>query len=378
MSKSRDVRLRPTVSTVLRPAPDALRAWDRLVNRTPGTDVTQLSGWGALRASVGFVPLHLVAHRGSELVGGSQVLVRHVPMLGRVGYLPYGPVVAPNLEGTDQIQDALADAILALVDRGLRMMVVQPPEGGDGIGVRLLGRGFRPSSVEVAPAGSLRIDLTDDLASIRARFGRRLRSWPDRWPRRGVTVRLGGARDIPLLASLLARSAEHQGFRTPSCRYVASMYEQLAPEGHAAIFVGELRGVPVAADLVTMCAGMIRGRLTGLDRACDAARNSVPAAIRWEIIQWGKERGYRWLDFGGLRSETLDTLLMPSGRPRPQLAAVDQPKLAFGGAAYRYPSAVEMITPDVLRRTYDHVTSSAQGRQLVRRAQAIARRGFAL
>ena len=81
------------------------------------------------------------------------------------------------------------------------MLFVQPPEGADAVSADLIARGFRPSSAGIAPAGSIRIDLSDDLGQIRSRFGRRLRSWPHRWEGRGVTVSVGGARDLPLLVS---------------------------------------------------------------------------------------------------------------------------------------------------------------------------------
>ena len=96
------------------PGPDALRAWDLLVDRTPGTDVTQLSVWAGLRGRVGFTPLYLLAYRSGELVGGAQILTRRVPVLGVVGYLPYGPLVAPDTEAPADVRRALVDAVVAL------------------------------------------------------------------------------------------------------------------------------------------------------------------------------------------------------------------------------------------------------------------------
>src|SRR3954447_20690747 len=358
-----------TVSTM--PGRDVLDVWDALVERTPGTDVTQLSAWARVRASAGFSPLYVHAHQDGKLVGGAQLLYRRLPLVGRVGYVSYGPVVDHSAGGGDVVRPMIADALRALGRRRLRMIFVQPPEGADTVSVDLLTRGFRPSSARIAPAGSIRIDLTEDLARIRGRFGRRLRSWPHRWEGRGVTVCVRAEQDLPLLAELMTQSAQRQGFAPPSLTYLQTLYRELAAGGNVALFVGYVHGRPVAADLVTVCGGMIRGRFAGFDRRGEAARLSVPAAIRWEIIKWGKARGLRWLDFGGLSDATLDALL--SGRGGAAVSSCDQPKLTFGGTPYRYPPAVELVTPTALRLAYDLARASPRGRQALHRAQVTLR-----
>jgi lipid II:glycine glycyltransferase (peptidoglycan interpeptide bridge formation enzyme) len=353
--------------------PDAgiLRNWDRLVERTPGTDVTQLSAWARVRSTRGFEPVYLFAHRAGELVGGAQILSRRIPVMGGVGYLPYGPLIDPTVDDRAMVRRGLVQGLRRLSRRRLRMLFVQPPEGAEDVSADLLVQGFRPSSADIAPAGSIRIDLNEDLHLIRSRFGKRLRSWPNRWDARGVTVELGGEQDVPLLATLMKHTAERQGFSLPPADYIATMYRQLAAGNNAALFVGRVHGVPVAADLVTVCGGMIRGRLTGFDRCGEAARLSVPAAIRWEIIKWGKSRGLRWLDFGGLSAATLDALI--GGGEATQVASTDQPKLTFGGRPFRYPQAVEMVGPAPLRMAYDLALHSPRGRQVIKTAQRVLR-----
>jgi lipid II:glycine glycyltransferase (peptidoglycan interpeptide bridge formation enzyme) len=355
------------------PGPEALQAWDLLVDRTPGTDVTQLSTWAGLRGRVGFSPLYLLAYRRGLLVGGAQILTRRVPVLGGVGYLPYGPLVAPGDRDVDTVGRALVDALATLGRSRLRVLFIQPPERAQNITSRLLDRGFRPSSAGIAPQGSIRIDLTADLAEIRSRFGKRLKSWTNRWESRGVTVRAGDERDIPLLAELMASSAQHQGYTPLPVDYMTALYRELAATGHAVLFVGEVHGMPVAADLMTGCGDMIRGRLSGFDRSGEAMRLSVPAAIRWELIKWAKEQGYRWFDFGGLRPETLTALLDGAERGADTLPAADQPKVTFGGTAFRYPTAVEMIRPAALRTAYDLAWCSRTGRRLFAEVQSLLR-----
>ncbi|MGH3897687.1 MAG: lipid II:glycine glycyltransferase FemX [Pseudonocardiaceae bacterium] len=356
------------ITACVDPGPDTLHDWDRLVDSTPGSDVTQLTAWAHLRGRVGYAPLYLLAFQTGELVGGAQIMHRRVPVLGSIGYLPYGPIISSAATDRDGICRELASG-LAVLGRGrLRMLFVQPPEGSDDLSRELLRRGFRTSSAGIAPAGSIRIDLTATEDEIRRRFARRLRSWPKKWAARGVTVRTGSIQDVALLASLMTHSARHQDYQPLPVDYIEAMYSELAATGQAALFVGEVDGEPVAADLVTGCGAMVRGRLAGFDRSGEAGRLSVPAAIRWEIIRWAKARGYRWYDLGGLHEETLRALLAGECQHSDSWSSSDQAKVAFGGTAYRYPSAVEMINPTPLRSAYDLSRRWAGGRRLVARA----------
>lgn len=357
-----------SIKTCADPGPNVLRTWDRLVDSTAGSDVTQLTAWARLRGRVGYEALYLLAFQAGELVGGAQIMHRRVPVLGSVGYLPYGPVISPAAADRTGVCRQLASGLEALGRHRLRMLFVQPPEGADDLSHELLRRGFRTSSAGIAPAGSIRIDLTATEDEIRRRFARRLRSWPKKWAARGVTVRLGGGGDIPLLATLMTHSARHQDYQPLPVDYIEAMYSELAATGQAALFVGEVCGEPVAADLVTGCGGMIRGRLAGFDRTGEAGRLSVPAAIRWEIIRWAKARGYQWYDLGGLHEEALQTLLAGECRHSDSWPSSDQAKVAFGGSAYRYPSAVEMISSAPVRTAYDLSRQWAGGRRLVARA----------
>jgi hypothetical protein len=137
----------------------------------------------------------------------------------------------------------------------------------------------------------------------------------------------------------------------------------MAPGGHAALFVGEVHGRPVTADLVTMCGGMVRGRFAGFDRDGPGARLGVPGAARWEMIRWAKRSGYRWLDFGGLAEETLRDVVDLGRRWCESWPGPDKAKLSFGGEPFRYPAPVELIQPTALRLAFDAVTATRLGRR---------------
>ncbi|HEY6424552.1 MAG TPA: GNAT family N-acetyltransferase [Pseudonocardiaceae bacterium] len=361
-----------TVAVRADPGPEVLARWDAMVAATPQADVTQLSVWARLRGTAGYTPLYVLVWRGADLVAGAQILHRRFPLLGTVGYLPYGPVITPTDEARQDVCRELSVALAQVARRRLRMLFVQPPDCAADVSSELLWRGFRPSAAEVAPSGSLRIDLAADEAELRRGLTKRLQTWTRRWQARGVTVRRGNEHDLELLIDLIACSASHQGYEPLSGDYLRALYRMLAPTGHAVLFIGELHGAPVATELYTACGGMLRLRLRGLDRSGEAARLSVPAAITWEAMCWAKAEGFRWFDFGGLRTPTLRALLDGDAESGEQLR-VDRFKTSFGGAPYRYPVPVEVICSPFLRATYDLSRRWPAGRQLVDRATRLAR-----
>jgi hypothetical protein len=58
----------------------------------------------------------------------------------------------------------------------------------------------------------MRVDLNASQHELLSGLSRRLRTWTRRWPERGVQVRVGDERDIPILARLAASTATYQRF----------------------------------------------------------------------------------------------------------------------------------------------------------------------
>jgi lipid II:glycine glycyltransferase (peptidoglycan interpeptide bridge formation enzyme) len=354
------------------PSGSVLSAWDRLVAGTKESDVTQLSGWAAVRRTVGYEPLYVFAWQSDVLVGGAQVLVRRVPLLGRVGYVSYGPIVAAAASRAAVVA-ALADALEALGRTRLCALFVQPVEGDD-VSAALLARGFRDSMAGVAPAATVRIDLSATEEELRAGLSKRIRRWTGKWASSGVAVRRGGVADLEILADLLRRTAEHQGFSELSPDYVRTLFHQFADHGHVDIFVGEVDGEPVAAELFTTCGGVLRCRLTGLDRSSPAVRLSVTSALDWEAMKWAKANGFAEFDLGGL-SSTAAATVADEGFSSPSVEGAARFKLGFGGRLHHYPRAVELISAPLLRRVYDLLSSGSAGRAALDKARKWMRHG---
>jgi lipid II:glycine glycyltransferase (peptidoglycan interpeptide bridge formation enzyme) len=374
-----DRELLGKLAVVVTPEPEpSLRAdWDALVARTANTDVAQLSGWAALRAEAGYTPLYLLVTAGSSALGGGLLLRRTVRGAGQIGYMSYGPVLSEDLAmNRAAVRHLLVDALHAIA-HDYAALFVQPPDGGEDVALDLLQHGFRLSQAGVAPSATMRIDLTQTEHELRANLNRRLRTWTRQWPRRGVTVRVGDQRDIPLLTTLAAQTARFQGFSPFPRSYLEATYLELDHGGHVVLLIAELHGQPVAAELLSGVGGVLKSRITGMDRtspsACDAMKLNVASAMIWEAIGWGKAHGYRAFDFGGLRPASVEVLRRPGPVDQDAVAAPDVFKTKFGGQVWVYPPAVELIHSRVLRTGYDLLRSGNGGQKIITRVKETMR-----
>lgn len=366
--------VRVSVVTTARAGADVLRTWDDFVRTHPAADVAQLSAWARVRAEAGMSALLVLAHRDDRLLGGAQVLLRRVPVIGSVGYVAYGPLV-DAAEDPGPVSEALAGELAALARTRIRMLFVQPSADGAEAAAALSSRGFRPSDAGIAPRASVMVDLGQDEEELRRHLSRTLRHWVRRWPEKGVEVRTAGEADLPRVARLLAQTAVHHGYTAFGPEYLHVMYRELHPTGDLLVLIGEVAGRPVATGLYSTAGPVMKGRLVGFDRDGEAAKLNVPAALDWTAILWGKAQGFRWFDQGGL-SETATALVLAGGEfDMDRLAGPDQYKLKFGGTPVRFPEPLELIPSSIVRLVYDLARRSTGGRALVHRAKRIARTG---
>ena len=364
----------PTLTVTLNPAPQTgeLTEWDELVRTVPGSDVAQLSGWADVRRAADFEPLFLFVRRSEDLIGGALVLQRKVPVVGMVGYVPYGPLISPDVD-PESLSTVLAVVLRQFARQTTKVLFIQPPLGGGHLSGELQRLGFRPSNAGIAPTASLRLDLAQDEDTLRAGLRKRLRTWTRAWPKRGVSVRRGTQDDVALLSRLYAASAQHQGFEPLSFDYLATLYSLLAADGHAELFIGEVEGAAVAARLYTSCGGVLKQRLIGMDRDSEAARLNVPAAVEWEAIRWAKTNGHQWFDFGGIREAAVPVIEKHADMSK--LTNSEVFKASFGGTPFRYPEAVEIISSPVIRGGYDLAMRWPRGRRVAYRAASMLRSG---
>ncbi len=185
--------------------------WDDFLARTAGGDLVQTSAWARLKEASGMEVHRVVVRDHGEIVGGVQLLARRLPVLGAVAYAPYGPVVA---------SDAAPEAIALLVDElqrfcrasVIRMLFVQLAQEGERVARALRKVGFEPTQMDVAPAATVRIDLTRSADELLEGMSRHTRRDVRQSFREPIRIRFATRGDLRTFYDLYCSTAERQGF----------------------------------------------------------------------------------------------------------------------------------------------------------------------
>jgi lipid II:glycine glycyltransferase (peptidoglycan interpeptide bridge formation enzyme) len=114
--------------------------WDRFLLTTSAGHHLQSSYWGEVKSIIGWRAIRVLVTRDRDIYGGAQVLLRKLPVIGSVGYVPLGPVL-----GTDDavLRDLVFQGLQTIVRKQrVLFLVVQPPIGQDNVAAHLQARGF--------------------------------------------------------------------------------------------------------------------------------------------------------------------------------------------------------------------------------------------
>lgn len=324
--------------------PDA--AWDDFVARIPGGDHAQASGWGETKRASGLEVVRLVARRSGAIVGGAQILIRQLPMVGSFGYVPRGPVLEPGDVATAEV--VVSGLRRVAGQRRIRHLVVQPARYDGWLAERLPAWGLAPSALAVAPTATVVLDLSSEGDDLMEAMSRSTRKHIRRAGRSGVQLRNGTASDLPVFYELLAASAARHGFRVFSLDYYESMWRALHDDGNLALFLAEVDGEAVSAHLAVTFGDVFVSKVSAWSgRHGDLRPNEL---LEWHVISAAQAAGFSFYDFEGFDRSAAE--LIHAGRGEQPQRSADTFKLKFGGSVVLLPEAYDYFPSALLRHTY--------------------------
>ena len=197
----------------------------------------------------------------------------------------------------------------------------------------------------IQPRTTIHVDLTRDLDTILTQMKPKWRYNIRLAVRKGVNVRIGGAKDVATFYRLLQFTGERDAFAIHSLDYYRVAFDSFAKQDTARLFVAEYEREPLAAIFVTAF-GEEAIYLYGASG--NAHRERMPNhALHWQAMQWAKSRACArydlwgiadtaWAEAPGLEKEASpDEAHLPHG--------LYQFKQGFGGAVVRYVGAYDMV-----------------------------------
>jgi len=343
--------------------------WDSFLAETPGGHHVQTSLWAQVKATVDMRAVRVLATVDGELVGGGQILINDLPIVGTLGYVPRGPLVATD---DPQLRTMLLDRLRgAAKERKVRHLTIQPPTNGFGMAATLVDEGFRPTPQWVVPPASVVVDLTLPLDEIMSKMRRSTRYNIRLAERRGIRVRRGTEADLDAYCRMVEETAQRQGFRPFPPEYYVAMWRVLEPHGYLRLTVVEYDDEAIAAQFSIPFGDTTINKLSVWSGRYGKYRPNE--MLHWEVMKWSKDLGYDFYDFEGINLQAAEAL--SSGNPLPpnHEQSLTSFKLGFGGDIRLFPGAYFDASSSVVRWLYDSAFPRVSDWDTVRKGVAMLR-----
>lgn len=336
--------------------------WEQFLLQVPGGLHTQSSLWGQVKASLGYKTVRVLVYQNDELVGGAQIVMRSIPLFGAIGYISKGPILRPY---SPELADRIVQALKQIArEYNIQLLIAQPPNISEDIVDILQSHGFQPSSNAVSTRATLLLDLQKDLDTILQEMQRKTRYNIRLSGRKGITVREGNEADVNIYYSMLENTSQRQGFAVFPLDYYQNMWRILAPTNNIKLFIAEVDGEPIAAQLSIGFGDTLTNKFSVWSGKHGDKRPNE--AIQWAAISWAKEHGYRYYDFEGIDPEAAQLLLQGESIPDDMKQTVTSFKLGFGGDVVDFPEPYDYVYNPVLRKLYENIYPFVQGSKFLR------------
>lgn len=325
--------------------------WDQFVADHPQASILQTTPWGKLKAAFGWEDRRVALPGDEEPIrAGAQVLYRRLPALGRLAYLPHGPLV--DWEDQDAIASLMEPLEEAARSMGAIVLTIEPnlpdePRYREA----LTAAGLVPSALgSVQPRRTILVDLSEDEEAImmamksKTRYNIRLAG------RRGVTVRAATEEDLPTFNRLMSVTAQRNEFGVHSPAYYERAFRLFEPRGWARLLLAEVEGDAVAA-LMAFALGDRAWYFYGA--SSNAHREKMPTyALQWAAMRWARARGCATYDLWGIPDEDEETLEEEFTERSDGLWGVYRFKRGFGGDVVRSVGAWDLALRPLPYRLY--------------------------
>ena len=314
--------------TIIHPEP---ARWDAFVSNHSRAHVLQLSAWGDLKSAFGWSATRVALQQDDSIVGGAQLLFRPLPLnLGKMAYLPMGPLALPHVD-----EQVLWEAIHKTAkEHGARFLKWEPGIfTADEAEPDFNALSFRPSPQTVQPPGTILIDLTADEDAILARMNQGTRRKIRQGDKKGVRFYEGTAADVADFSRIINTTGSRNEFGVHDSAYYQKAFELFDPTNNVRLFMAEHEG-DILAGIMVFAVGSGAWYLYGA--SSDVKRNLMATyGVQWQAIQWAKSRGCAYYDLWGIPDEDEATLEDQFKERSDGLWGVYGFKRGFGGMVTR-------------------------------------------
>lgn len=302
--------------------------WNEIISKLPDPHFLQTYEWGQVKAKYGWAPYYAVWTEDgkfsvssnyqlpvTKVVAAALILKRTALRRFSIFYAPKGPLmdwtneslrkrVLDDLQSFAKKQGAIflkldPDVVLG---RGVPASVDEVTENsGQAVMSDLKRRGWVESSDQIQFRNTVMVDLSASEEDILMRMKQKTRYNVRLAEKKGVTVRVGGVDDLPMLYKMYAETSVRDGFVIRDENYYMTVWKLFMSPDHgqpsAVPLIAEVDGEAVAAIFLFMFVG--RGYYVyGMSR--DKHREKMPTyLLQWAAMKHAKANGCQTYDLWG-------------------------------------------------------------------------------
>lgn len=319
---------------MLTPASD----WDHFVFNNEFGHFLQTREWSYLKSLHGWDIAHSRVYNNSDLIGGSEVLLRNLPLrFGKIAHIPCGPIC--QWKDSQNVKEVIFDAIVVAKLQGAIVLIIEPIiDDSSQIQKLLIASGFKPDVFSPQPPRTIILDIDKPNDFILAKMKPKTRYNINLARRHGVQVREGSENDIVEFYNLLIETSNRNQFSIPSIKYFynfITIFKQ-ASLVDTVFLVAEHESIPnkILAGIIVSAIGQKATYLYGAS-GNEYRELMSPYMLQWEGIQWAKRRNCISYDLWGVPDEDESVLESNFTKRSDGLWGVYRFKRGFGGTIVR-------------------------------------------
>ena len=292
--------------------------WSELIANTPGGgEVWQTREYAAAKAFQGYRERLIV---GDDGFPATLVLVKRVPLLGELWYVPGGPAA----DGAERTIAQSARLAAFAHSQGAFMLKIEPRVLRTDESLAAFAQAGYRSNVRILPNEStVLLDVSGDEAEVMGRFSSSTRTKIRKADKTGFEARRVETTDenCRVMYALLGETGDGR-FALRPYEYYRTFWQTFQEAGRGQLVIGYADGVAVAGMF-----GIVGGHTScykdGASTRAGELPNGAMNRMQWELILWGREHGATVHDLcGAPRSDQMDDKDHP-------LYGVGQYKLRF-------------------------------------------------
>lgn len=313
--------------------------WDNFLKTQPTGHHVQSSVWGVFKSTSGMKILRIIIKEENEIVGGAQILLRSIPIIGSIGYITRGPIAK---DGRTDVFEFLFNSIEDVArENRLLILSIEPPVADAPYIDQLKKRKYLHSDFYIIPPTTVLVNLEGDESEIMSQMKSRTRRNIRKSLKSGAVVREGTEADIPLIFSWMEEAGKRDPYYYYDLEYYQKAHEILIANNILQLFVADYEGEPVSAIYVGALGDWSVfkwGASSG--EHLETRPNEL---LHWQAIQWSKDIGCKYYDMGGITPLVAEALNNGEELPDIKGSGIAHFKLGFGE---------KHVFPDAYDNTY--------------------------